>query len=244
MIWLFACQATDPQSQLHKAVQLQAPALCQSLSEEQRLECMLSILQVTVPNDINEALQSCGPIEAQKWRGECFFLVSDIGELIGEDAKSVCQIADPFSEDCLRHAAARDVEVHLLSSINHKDPMKLMSSIDRTVQQYLPQSVSQPMARDMMLRWKVSKMSSPFKKEHCDGLPPEMCAQLYLLASLGTGSQWTGQEDWWSECGAPLTLSRAVRHSFWAWEQDVGPVVAAAWQQLCTAGQAINPEAR
>ena len=244
MIWLFACQATDSQSQLQSALQHQEPLRCQDLPEELRLECMLSILQQTVPKDINEALQSCGPIEEQKWRGECFFLVSDIGELVGDDAIAVCQIAEPFSEDCLRHAAARDVEVNLFTSTGHKEPMKLMSAIERKLQRYLPLSISQPMARDMMLRWKVSTISPPFSRQHCEGLPTDMCAQLYLLASLGTGAQWTGQEGWWSECGRPLTPSQAEQYSFWGWEPDVEQTVAMSWQQLCTAGQAIKPEAR
>ena len=35
--------------------------------------------------DPNGALQACDDIKEEKWRGECFFLVSDNVKLIGDD---------------------------------------------------------------------------------------------------------------------------------------------------------------
>ena len=79
-------------------------------------------------------------VSDDKMRGECVFLLSDGYQFVGESAMSMCVKAEPFTEDCLRHAAARDVEVNIFSTLTHAtpQPMKLMPRIYGTVQRYLP----------------------------------------------------------------------------------------------------------
>ena len=242
MIWLLACQTLDEETLHQRALQQQDPVACQELSEERIAECLSSVIALSAVSDANKTLQSCGAIQQKKWRGECFFLVSDTVELIGEDALSVCAIADPFVQDCLRHAAARDVEQNLLSKTDAKDPLKVMSRIHQIIRFYLPEEISQPMARDMLLRWLADPISKPFDARACQGLPTDMCVQLYLVASLGSGRQWTGEEQWWQHCATGLPLERSEEYGFLPWTEEMAPIISQAWKQICQANQAVRPD--
>ena len=82
---------------------------CEDVEDAQ--SCLQSVLQTA--SSLEEAGTICAPVSNEKIRGECFFLVSDEYQLTGEQAMSMCAKADPFTEDCLRHAAARDVEQNI-----------------------------------------------------------------------------------------------------------------------------------
>ncbi|MCB9758766.1 MAG: hypothetical protein H6739_02920 [Alphaproteobacteria bacterium] len=50
----------------------------------------------------------CAQNTSQPWSGECFFLVNDALDAIGEPAAQRCARAGPFRGQCLGHAAARE----------------------------------------------------------------------------------------------------------------------------------------
>lgn len=105
---------------------------CEDVEDAQ--SCLQSMLQNS--SDVEGARSICVQASNEKIRGECFFLVSDGYQLTGEQAMSMCAQADPFTEDCLRHAAARDVEQNIFSTLTHASPqpMKLLPRIYGSVQ--------------------------------------------------------------------------------------------------------------
>jgi len=243
VIWLLACQPADEATIYQKALQNNDLQLCQKLSNAKQAECGATVIALMAEEDPNGALQACNQIKEKKWRGECFFLISDNAGLIGDDARAVCALADPFVEDCLRHAAARDVEQSLYPTINDNQPMKVMPRMYQLIREYLSEEIAQPMARDMILRRMGGTITTSFDENSCIGIPKDMCVQLYLVASLGSGRQWTGEEDWWKYCEQKLTVELAVSHGFLPWSSQMEEVTSAAWKQLCQANQAIKPEA-
>ena len=213
---------------------------CENVEDAQR--CLQSILQNA--SNIEEARTMCAQASNEKIRGECFFLVSDGYQLTGEQAMSMCAQADPFTEDCLRHAAARDVEQNIFSTLTHASPqpMKLLPRIHGSVQQYLPAQIAESMSRDMMIRFQASKVGDIFDRDACIGLNPSICAQVYIVASLGSRDQWSEyvEEPWMQDCGVPLTASSAESWGWKDWKPSMEVIVQRAYGQLCGAVQGQN----
>jgi len=178
-------------------------------------------------------------IQQEKWRGECFFLLSDNLQAISEEGKRLCGMAAPFQEDCLRHVAARDVELNLFPLLAHNNapPMKVMPRIYSIVQHYLPAEIAQPMARDMLLRRYASVLQPPFSRASCQGMDPDMCSQLYIIASLGGTQQWNGSEPWFEYCGQSLNAEIVNTLSWVPFTSDAQETVDRAFKQICQAGQ-------
>lgn len=212
-------------------------AQCEQAEEVQR--CMQSAVEGA--SSVEGALSLCEQVSNDKIRGECVFLISDGYQLIGEQAMSMCAKAIPFTEDCLRHAAARDVERNIFSTLTHATPppMKLMPRIYGTVQRYLPAQISESMSRDMMIRFQASKVEDSFSSAACIGLTPAICAQVYIVASLGSRDQWSQyvEEPWMQECGTQLTNARAADWGWKTWEPSMERSVQRAYSQLCSAVQ-------
>ena len=211
--------------------------------EKDPAECLQrAVLEV---GGVNEASPLCSRMTDDTLRGECFFLISDGYQLIGEQARTLCVSAVPYTEDCLRHAAARDVEQNIFPTLTHASPqpMKLMPRIYGVVQQYLPAQVAESMSRDMMIRFQASKVSDSFSREACTGLNPSICAQVYIIASLGSRDQWSAyfEEPWMKACGNKLTVSSAVEWGWKSWNPTMDPVVQQAYQQICNAVEGSQP---
>ena len=207
---------------------------------------MQSILQTA--SNTEEAGTVCAQISNEKIRGECFFLVSDGYQLTGEQAIAMCAKADPFTEDCLRHAAARDVEHNIFSTLTHASPqpMKLLPRIYGSVQLYLPSQIAESMSRDMMIRFQASKVGDIFDRDACIGLNPSICAQVYIVASLGSRDQWSEyvDEPWMQDCGVDLTALSAEAWGWKDWKPSMDAIVQQAYRQLCGAvqGQKIQDQ--
>lgn len=187
-----------------------------------------------------ELINACQQaVLGEKLTGECIFLISDERRLIGIEAQQMCQQAAPFSEDCLRHAAARDVEQHIFAHVQQArpDPMKLLPRIHGVVRNYLEPQIAESMSRDMVLRFQASRMQDVFQPSDCVGLPLNMCAQIYILGSLGSREQWSAnyQETWMTHCGQPLTATLAQEWSWKGWTPSMDAAVQSAFQQICQA---------
>ena len=86
--------------------------------EEQQL-CLQNIIEKSPKSTLQfEKIQrACSEIQGVVLREECFFLLSDEFQLLNEEAIQQCALAGAFQEDCLRHAAARHVEVELFPQL-------------------------------------------------------------------------------------------------------------------------------
>ena len=211
--------------------------------EKEQGECLQRV--VSGVGDVDKASSMCSNLHHEEMRGECFFLISDSYQLIGTQARTLCTAAEPYTEDCLRHAAARDVEQNIFSTLTHASPqpMKLMPRIYGVVQQYLPAQVAESMSRDMMIRFQASKVSDSFSREACTGLNPSICAQVYIIASLGSRDQWSAyfEEPWMKACGNKLTVSSASEWGWKSWTPTMDTVVQQAYLQLCKAVDDSQP---
>lgn len=226
------------------------------IAQCEHVEDTQSCMQVAIQqlSGVEEGPSLCAQVSDNKMRGECFFLLSDGYQLIGEDAISMCAEAEPFTEDCLRHAAARDVEVSIFSTLTHAtpEPMKLMPRIYGTVQRYLPAQISESMSRDMMIRFQASRVGDTFDRDACTGLNPSICAQVYIVASLGSRDQWSEyvEEPWMRSCGNQLTQTSAAKWGWKPWVPSMETTIQQAYRQLCGAvqGQQVQgqtlPDAR
>ena len=221
----------------------QSNSMIQCEASENAQVCLQTAIQKVA--DVEGALSLCGQVSDVKLRGECFFLISDGYELVGDKAMSICARAEPFTEDCQRHAAARDVEVNIFSTLTHAtpQPMKLMPRIYGTVQRYLPDQIAESMSRDMMIRFQAGKIGEQFSRDACTGLNPSICAQVYIVASLGSRDQWSEyvEEPWMKDCGTDLTLAAATRWGWKSWTPSMEATVQQAYSQLCAALQGQQP---
>ena len=180
----------------------------------------------------------CQALPEGDLRGECAFLISDEAKLIGEMAREVCQFATPFQEDCLRHAAGREVDSQILAKlVNSPQPLKLMPRIHGVVRQYLPPEIAEPMSREMMIRFQASQVTTLFEPNVCEGLEPGVCAQVYIVASMDARGQWSEhlREPWMEACGETLTTQQAMDWGWKVWSPTMETVVQLAYQQLCQA---------
>ena len=67
-------------------------------------------------------------LEDELLLAECLFLIVDQKGLISDSARDLCSKTTPFVEDCLRHAAAREVEQTIYAAVQKASPkpMKLL----------------------------------------------------------------------------------------------------------------------
>ena len=230
LIFGLACSQKEDGELYRLALEQTNPSVCLELSNvELQGDCITAVVSEN-PNRVeNERL--CNEIVSEKWKGECYFQLSDSGQFIGSQAIQLCSKAGPFSEDCLRHAAARDVElnVHLADL---KQAKSLLPRIYGIVKQYLMDSIAQPMARDMLVRMVATHLpSEPFSARFCDGLSPDTCTQIYIVRSLGSGDQ--GDKSWASACEVPLSARTAVELGLADYTKKMQSVVDRAWGQMC-----------
>ena len=152
----------------------------------------------------------------------------------------MCQ-SRTLTEDCLRHAAARDVEMNIFATLTHAtpQPMKLMPRIYGTVQRYLPAQISESMSRDMMIRFQASKVGAVFSVRHVPDSPLRFVHKCILSRRLGSRDQWSHyvEEPWMKECGTELTNALAAGWGWKTWESLHDSTVQQAYRQLCTAVQ-------
>ena len=207
-------------------------------------ECLRTAISRTSFSE--EVLGLCSQLTEASVRGECHFLVSDIHQLTGQSARQICTQATPFTEDCLRHAAGRDVEMTIFSTLTQAtpQPMKLLPRIHGVVKQYLPPQIAESMSRDMMIRFQASRVTERMTSIDCTGLNPAMCSQVYIVASLGSRGQWTEyfEEPWMVHCGNALTNVEAREWGWKTWTPDMDAVVQQAYSQICNATQGRTPQ--
>ena len=88
-----------------------------------------------------------------------------------------------------------------------------------------------------MIRFQASKVGDSFSSEACTGLTPSICAQVYIVASLGSRDQWSQyvEDPWMKECGAQLTNTLAAEWGWKTWEPHMEGTVQQAYSQLCGA---------
>ena len=94
-----------------------------------------------------------------------------------------------------------------------------------------------------MIRFQASKVSDSFSREACTGLNPSICAQVYIIASLGSRDQWSAyfEEPWMKACGNKLTVSSASEWGWKSWTPTMDTVVQQAYLQLCKAVDDSQP---
>ena len=212
---------------------------CENTNEPQL--CLMEEMNTQMQNkrDIQELLDACSLLTDRSLKGECYFLVSDESKLTGDNAREVCRFAEPFSEDCLRHAAAREVEQSIFATLENSqpNPMRVLPRIHGVVRNYLPAEIAEPMARDMVLRFQASRIGSDFDTADCLGLQSNLCSQVYILAALGSREQWTKgfEEPWMLACGRDITVQDAEGWSWPHWQGEMDAVVQNAMQQICQA---------
>ena len=221
MVWLF--------------LSCQQESLNACLTEAEPSTCMQTIVQKA--EDVMSLEAECQGISEQKWKGECYFLLSDQSGAIKLEGQRLCGLAEPFEEDCLRHVAARDVEINLYPILVNKNasPMKVMPRIYGVIQVYLPQQIAEPMARDMLLRKYAQDIQSPFSQDSCLGMGADMCSQLYIIASMGETQKWNGTEAWFQYCDQKITVELAKSFSWLVFTADAQDIVERSFRQICQA---------
>lgn len=188
------------------------------------------------------------PSQDINWRGECYFLFADQHQIYGAMARDICDHAEDFQEDCLRHAGAREVENELFPYMQNTrvEPMKLMPKVYGILANYLPDSITKPMARDMVVRYMADQVGERFTADACRGLDDNFCAQIYIVGNLGTGAQWVSGEGqaWMLDCQGEqaflLASNRTELAKQWKWkpwDASLDAVVVKAYTQLCQANR-------
>lgn len=196
-------------------------------------DCLSSFVK---KDPFNEKIpELCSKLSSEKWRSECFFQLSDEGEHIGETAIALCSQSGEFKEDCLRHAGARHVEeqVHI---VNDSNPQRVLPKIYGILKEYLEDPIAQPMARDILVR-KIAAQNPRkiFSSSFCEGIPEDMCAQVYIVRSLGSAQQRKDGDTWPEHCGSEMEPNRAVEWGWKAYDPSMQKSVDIAWKQACQA---------
>ena len=216
------------------------PSKCAQLNVTLRGDCIAATASTLAKTDPQAALYACDTAEQQKWRSECFFSVSDTAKLIGSNALEVCALTGNFQNDCLRHAAAREVEQFVFPRLSLDDPTKAFEPIQKVISMYLGDDGTGPMTRDMIIRWWAGHVVEPFTRTSCLNLSDDTCAQVWIVHSLGSGSQVNGDEPLLKHCNEPLAAERAAFYGLSSWERSAEGYVQQAWQQICK-HQGVEP---
>ena len=106
---------------------------------------------------------------------------------------------------------------------------------------YLGADGAGPMTRDMIIRWWAGHVVEPFTGTSCLNLTDEICAQIWIVHSLGSGSQVNGDEPLLKHCGEPLAAERAAFYGLSSWEPSAEGYVQQAWRQICKQTSGAEP---
>lgn len=179
------------------------------------------------------ASEACEAIADPLWRDECWFLVSDSAELIGDDAIDTCRRAGRFRGNCLGHAIGREVRGTEIAHAKVGGEKALRAAIERVVRRYKPGAPDDQVAvtadtltaRILAARWK----DGPFDAALCGNASEEACMQAYRISLNATPREVAVEEL----CAGPIDRAAVEAIRARSWTEPSEGLALRAWGIFC-----------
>ena len=238
---------TDAEAYLAAAADPLDAGACAAIGDPRlRGECLAmvaaEIAQAT--GELDVAASRCAQIPAEEaWRGECYFLVVDAVELIGEDARRLCQEAGQYRDRCLGHALQREGRPLLLAAPRGEERAAFRALLERATFYFGDdEAVAGQKVWHLVAEFVASRdRGQPFTAATCGEIPWRLCRTGYLTrARYHFRDTGASTEQLAAACAAlPVSPEEAERYGLPPWTEDVDVPVQAALEKLC--GRAPPP---
>jgi len=216
------------------------PGQCSVLSDEGlRAECVaLSAWEVARAGDITTALLTCETISVSLWRDECFFLLTDVSEIVGPQAVSMCAKAGQFSQRCRGHAFQREAK-SILSVGASESPQRQLTVLADLARGY---EVERPWWRaHRILVLHLANQDGDFSSARCGDLQRLSCEAL-LVEMVREVTDQLYPEQWQELCPAPVSGPTANALGVPAWSVEDDAMMQGVFHRICA--ENLPPRAR
>lgn len=242
-LWL-GCGGGGPSDAEHYAAALGAAdaARCGRVRAAATRDECLSAVAVALARARNAegATAACAQLSSgSRWRDECHFSLADELGLVGSAAVQTCQQAGQYQQDCINHAAAREVEQRLLSQgPRHGQERETTQRMVGILKGYMSEGEAHRMAHSMTISWLARRDDGQvFRPESCGNFDANICTQVYILRARGGELYSRADASWRSRCDQPLTAAVAEQDAeLPEFAPEMGEVVQRAWAVLCSEG--------
>lgn len=232
---LLSCSSSD-ETYLNRAIALGSASPCDRIAAAPlQTECRLAVAQSLASTHLDEAIAVCTSVPTEVWKDECVFLSIDEAGVVGEEAMAQCAVAGQYRQQCITHAAARDVERQVFAAATPGQERQAHERAEGVLRQYMSGGDARRMARTLVISWLATREpGQPFSARSCGNLRPEMCPEVYVRRAQGDGMRPPDDAPWRALCGAPLdSAEQAVRHGLPRWDASGAAMAAEGWQRLC-----------
>lgn len=238
LLLLLACAPPSDRELYLQALDVggvEAGGLCAQIQDRSlQGECLSHAAATLVKGGhAEEGFRRCREILDPVWQEECWFLVADEAELLGEEARGACRHAGRFRAHCLGHAIGREVRDVETRFGKVGQEAALMQGITEVVARYKPgappdqrlTTVHTLMSRIIAAR----EAELPFDPVRCGEAPPELCDRAYRTSLDGTPREI----DLEAPCHAELSREAVAEAGLRTWVEDQDGLGERVWTQLC-----------
>ncbi len=237
MILLLAC-AQPPSDAEHylAAAAAEDAARCASITAPTLAgECAVMIAREQgQAGRLDAARSTCAALSAGLWRDECYFMVADVADVMGDQARQACALAGQFRTQCIGHAISREVSA-VLKDAQRGDELQTLRLLDEAVGRYIPGQERGGRVRQMMATHIARRdPEALFSAALCGAAPPPICQDAFV-ERIRNHDRAAGRADgaWRRACGAQVTVARAQSLGLPGWSPDADGIARAGWEQLC-----------
>ena len=234
MVLLSCAQTTDAERYTAALSALSAEPCTHIDDRTLQAECLSAVSDGLLQQGrADEAGAACAAAGEGRWRDECFFRLADEAGMVGEEARAMCPRAGRFADQCINHAAARDVEQTLLRQPRYGREKQTMNQMVGILAPYVGRQAALSMARSITVSWLARRDDAPFSARTCGTLPAAFCLHVYAQRAR-SGADSSAPQPWQSRCSEPLSPAVAAEAGLPPYEAEMQAVVSAAWTMLCS----------
>ena len=239
---LEGCGETDP-AQLYIAAARDPmdPRACRGIADARLYgECVTMVAAEVAKQTgtLAPAEARCDQLPAEDpWRGECYFLVVDTLELVGEEARRLCLQAGTFTSWCLGHALHREGRPLLAAAPRGAERQAYLAVQDLALFYFGDEREA---AGQKLWSLVTDELASrdwgqPFTPEICGEVPDQLCRAVFLTRlRLATRDAGYSEDVLQQMCGQEaITAADVAALGIPAWTEAAEPIAQASLRQLC-----------
>jgi len=233
-----ACAADPASLYVQAANDPTHPRACAGI-DDPRLhgECVaMTAAEVAALKGEAAARARCATLPAgDPWRAECYFLVSDRLEAVGEAALSLCDEAGPYRSKCAGHALQREARVLLSETPRGQESSAVSVLLERSALYFPdPREGQQEVWHTMVEHIASRDFGQPFSLDTCGQAPPPVCATAFVTRVRFRARDARSPDALRVLCAAePRDAAAAAAVGLPTWSDDAEDIAQTALKRLC-----------
>ena len=209
------------------------PAACDRLMDaDLRGECQAFAAAALAKEDPEAGAMACELNLHPLWGQECWFLLADARDLIGEEARQTCERAGRMRRQCSAHATARET-AEVLQGFEADDVLAAYAAVLEVLRPWMAPPKARARAEEVVAQWVARRdLDVPFHRALCGDAGDALCAAAYA-ARLSFAEQSAAAGAVAGVCAAVPSSEAAAAAALPPWQEDVGALALGIWARRC-----------